>query len=94
MNDDQAKEFKKTLMSAYALIKKPIYESDPGFTQDHFDSYMQTNEYLLAMEELDSIIDENPDPGIEFWEYLIAAAQMLGHEPSLKRYVHIKSLTT
>ena len=94
MNESQAQMFIKELMSAYAQINQPIFESDPGFIQKHFDSYLQSNEYLLAMEELDSIIDENPDPGIEFWNHMIAAAKILGHTPSLKRYEHIKSLTT
>ncbi|MFT5220495.1 MAG: hypothetical protein ACI9LO_000807 [Planctomycetota bacterium] len=58
------------------------------------DHYFSFKEYLLAMEELDSVVEDNPDPGPDFWGHLITAAKIVGHVTNLNRYEHIRSFKT
>ncbi len=81
-------------MAAHNMIPANAKETDYGFNRNSFHSHLKLNELLLAMEELDGVIEDNQNLGVKFWDHLITASKLLGHEPSTRRYVHIKSLTT
>ena len=83
----------KELRAAFALLPTSVVESDNGFRKSDFLSFIEANELLLAMEELDGVIEDNPNPGAEFWEHLLNAANLMGHLHA-NRYKSILSSTT
>ena len=92
--NEKIAKIKRVLLAAHDLIPEQVKESDYGFNRDAFWGLFQLGEYLLAMEELDGVIDDNPSPGQEFWDHLITAAETMGHVTSKMRYEYIKSHTT
>lgn len=82
----------KELMAAYELLPRSVVESDEGYRKEDFLSYIKANELLLAMEELDGVIEDNQSPSKEFWEHLIKAAKIMGHS-HVTRYEFICSST-
>lgn len=80
------------LRAARALLPAGINESDNGYRESDFISYIEANELLLAMEELDGVIEDNPSPGYEFWTHLINAAKLMKH-PHAARYQSIRAAT-
>lgn len=50
------------LMAAYELLPETTIESDNGYRKNDFFDYIAANELLLAMEELDGVIEDNPIP--------------------------------
>ena len=81
------------LMAAFNLLPECIVESDNGYRKADFISFLEANELLLAMEELDGVIEDNPNPGREFWEHLLKAAKLMGHLHA-NRYESILASTT
>ncbi|EIU7005203.1 hypothetical protein L5163_004595 [Vibrio parahaemolyticus] len=81
------------LMAAYALLPKTTIESDNGYRKIDFFDYIAANELLLAMEELDGVIEDNPSPSKQFWNHLIQAANLMGHSHA-DRYKSIQSAAT
>ncbi len=63
---DKWRDVEEELMAAYALLSDDVVESDHGYRNDDFVSYINSNQFLLAMEELDGVIEDNPSPGKEF----------------------------
>ncbi|MCG7495619.1 hypothetical protein MHO82_01930 [Vibrio sp. Of7-15] len=49
-------------MAAYELLPETTIESDNGYRKNDFFDYIAANELLLAMEELDGVIEDNPIP--------------------------------
>jgi hypothetical protein len=80
------------LLAAKALLPEDIIESDNGYREADFNAHLEANELLLAMEELDGIIEDNPSPSREFWSHLISAAKLMGH-PHADRYESIQAAT-
>ncbi|MCG7499391.1 hypothetical protein MHO82_21220 [Vibrio sp. Of7-15] len=81
------------LMAAYALLPKGIIESGDGYCEEDFLTYIEHNELLMAMEELDSVIVDNGIPPKQFWTHLIRAANIMGHGHA-ERYKSIRSAAT
>ncbi|EJG1806189.1 TPA: hypothetical protein ACN32H_004642 [Vibrio parahaemolyticus] len=81
------------LMAAYTLLPETTIESDNGYRKVDFFAYIAANELLLAMEELDGVIEDNPIPSKQFWSHLIQAANMMGHSHA-DRYKSIQSAAT
>ncbi|EOB3604643.1 TPA: hypothetical protein I7680_20920 [Vibrio vulnificus] len=67
------------LMAAFELLPSNTVESDNGYRKDDFLDYINANELLLAMEELDGVIEDNPSPSKEFWHHLISASKLMGN---------------
>lgn len=67
------------LMAAYTLMPKGVVESADGYCEEDFLTYINHNELLLAMEELDGVIVDNSPPPKQFWTHLIKAAKIMGH---------------
>lgn len=65
------------LMAAFELLPSNTVESDNGYRKDDFLDYINANELLLAMEELDGVIEDNPSPAKEFWHHLISASKLM-----------------
>lgn len=86
------KSIEQELMAAYQLLPEDVVESDNGYREDDFLSYIEANELLLAMEELDGVIEDNQSPGKEFWTHLINAAKLMNHNHAI-RYESIRSAT-
>ena len=82
----------RELMAAYRLLPEDVIESGNGYREKDFLSYIDANELLLAMEELDGVIEDNPSPGKEFWSHLINAAKLMNHNHAIK-YESIRSAT-
>tara|TARA_R110000764_G_scaffold113964_2_gene201067 strand:+ start:177 stop:461 length:285 start_codon:yes stop_codon:yes gene_type:complete len=83
----------KELKAAFSLLPENVVESDNGYRESDFLSFLEANEMLLAMEELDGVIEDNPNPGREFWEHLLKAASLMGHLHA-NRYESILASTT
>lgn len=93
---NQAEKWEKIeveLRAAYGLLPENVVESDNGYRESDFLAFIEANELLLAMEELDGVIEDNPNPGSEFWEHLLAAADLMGHLHA-NRYQSILASTT
>ncbi|WP_203141452.1 hypothetical protein [Marinobacter mangrovi] len=93
---NQAEKWEKIeveLRAAYSLLPENVVESENGYRESDFLSYLEANELLLAMEELDGVIEDNPNPGREFWEHLLKAANLMGHLHA-NRYKSILASTT
>lgn len=93
---DQIEKWEKInieLRAAFNLLPENTIESDNGFRKSDFLSFLEANELLLAMEELDGVIEDNPNPGVEFWEHLLKAANLMGHLHA-NRYASILASTT
>lgn len=74
---NQVEKWKKIeieLKVAFSLLPENIVESDNGYRESDFVAFLEANELLLAMEELDGVLEDNPTPGREFWEHLLKAA--------------------
>lgn len=82
----------KELMAAYKLLPRVVVESDEGYRKEDFLSYIKAKELLLAMEELDGVIEDNKSPCEKFWDHLIEAAKIMEH-PHVTRYESIRSAT-
>ncbi len=67
------------LMAAFELLPRNTVESDNGYRKEDFFGYINANELLLAMEELDGVIEDNPSPSKEFWYHLISASKLMGN---------------
>lgn len=83
----------KELRAAFSLLPEGVVESDNGYRKSDFLSFLEANELLLAMEELDGVIEDNPNPGREFWGHLLKAANLMGHLHA-NRYKSILASTT
>ncbi|WP_219079148.1 hypothetical protein [Vibrio parahaemolyticus] len=81
------------LMAAYALLPETTIESDNGYRKIEFLITLPQMKLLLAMEELDGVIEDNPIPSKQFWNHLIQAANMMGHSHA-DRYKSIRSVAT
>jgi hypothetical protein len=93
---DQIKKWKSIeseLMCAYALLPQGIIESGDGYCEEDFLTYISHNELLMAMEELDGVIVDNPPPKKQFWTHLIQADNIMKHGHS-DRYKSIRSIAT
>ncbi|AFU99529.1 hypothetical protein [Simiduia agarivorans] len=80
------------LMAAFVLLPETTVESDCGYRKDDFLSYIKANELLLAMEELDGVIEDNPSPSSTFWLHLINASKLMDCR-HLERYELILNAT-
>ena len=89
---EKCSSIEKELIAAYELLPKNVVESDEGYRKEDFLSYIKANELLLAMEELDGVIENNQSPCKKFWGHLIEAAKIMGH-PHVTRYESIRSAT-
>jgi len=67
------------LIKAFNLLPSDITESDFGYRKEDFLEYIRHNEFRLAMEELDGVVEDNPAPRKEFWQHLINAAEIMGN---------------
>ena len=83
----------RELRAAYRLLPENIVESDYGYRESDFLSFIEANELLLAMEELDGVIENNPSPGREFWKHLLKAAELM-EQPHANHYKSILTSTT
>jgi hypothetical protein len=81
---DSWAKIEKELMAAHRLLPENVIESDNGYRAEDFLAYIAANELLLAMEELDGVIEDNPNPGKEFWTHLINAAKLMKHNHAIK----------
>lgn len=93
---NQAEKWEKIeveLRAAYSLLPENVVESDNGYRESDFLAFIEANELLLAMEELDGVIEDNPNPGSKFWEHLLKAANLMGHLHA-NRYKSILASTT
>lgn len=81
------------LRTAFSLLPMNVVESDDGFRMSDFLSFLEAKELLLAMEELDGVVEDNPNPGRNFWEHLLNAANLMGHLHA-NRYRSILASTT
>jgi len=86
------KEIHAQIMAAYQLLPENVIESDDGFRKDDFLEYISSGNLLMAMEELDGVILDNPSPSKIFWTHLINAAEMMGHNHRY-RYESIRGAT-
>lgn len=89
---EKLRSIEAELLAAHALLPKDTKESDNGYRKSVFTSYIQANELLLAMEELDGVIEDNPNPSREFWSHLITAARLMDHSHATK-YESIQAAT-
>jgi len=80
------------LIAAFALLPDATIESDSGYRKEDFLDYIGANELLLAMEELDGVIEDNPSPSKEFWQHLIKASQLMDVK-HLEKYESILNAT-
>lgn len=87
------KEIEAELIAAFKLLPEDLIESDYGYRKEDFVLYLEANELLLAMEELDGVIEDNSSPGREFWNHLLKAANLMGHLHA-NRYKLILASTT
>ncbi|MCB5227381.1 hypothetical protein JAO78_011200 [Alishewanella sp. 16-MA] len=71
-------------MAAFELLPSNTIESDNGYRKGDFLDYINANELLLAMEELDGVIEDNPSPSKEFWVRLISASKLMGNKHLVK----------
>ena len=81
------------LRAAFSLLPENIVESDNGYRESNFLAFFEANELLLAMEELDGVIENNPNPGKVLWEHLLKAASLMEHLHA-NRYKSILASTT
>jgi len=72
------------LMAAFELLPSNTIESDNGYRKEDFLGYINANELLLAMEELDGVIEDNPSPSKEFWNHLISASKLMDNNHLVK----------
>ncbi|OCQ23146.1 hypothetical protein A7985_04130 [Pseudoalteromonas luteoviolacea] len=79
------------LISAFELLPSNIVESDNGYRKKDFFDYIKANELLLAMEELDGVIEDNPSQSKEFWQHLINASKLMGNKHLVKYESIIKA---
>jgi len=81
------------LIKAYELLSSETIESDNGYRKEDFLTYVEAGEWLLAMEELDGVIEDNESPCREFWLHLINAATLMNHS-HVTRYKSILKVTS
>jgi hypothetical protein len=81
------------LRAAYAILPENIIESADGYCEEDFLTYLDHNELLMAMEELDGIIVDNLLPSKQFWTHLIQAANLMEHGHA-ERYKSIRDAFT
>ncbi len=80
------------LMAAFKLLPSNTVESDNGYRKEDFLDYINANELLLAMEELDGVIEDNPIPSKEFWLHLISASKLMSNK-HLAKYESVLNAT-
>ena len=80
------KEIEEQLLRAFAVLPEDTKESDFGYRKRDFLEYLNHNELRLAMEELDGVIEDNPPPEKEFWQYLYNAAEIMGKVKRMQKY--------
>lgn len=90
---DKSRRIEMELRAAFSLLPVNVVESDDGYRKSDFISFLEAKELLLAMEELDGVIEDNPNPGRDFWEHLLKAANLMGHLHA-NRYRSILASTT
>ena len=83
---------KAELMAAFELLPSNTIESDNEYRKEDFLDYINANELLLAMEELDGVIEDNPSPSKKFWMHLISASKLMS-DKHLTKYVSILNAT-
>ena len=83
---------KADLIAAFELLPSNTIESDNGYRKEDFLDYIDANELLLAMEELDGVIEDNSSPSKEFWLHLISASKLMGNK-HLTKYESILNAT-
>ena len=76
------------LKAARALLPVGLVESAEGYCEEDFLEYLNNKEYLLAMEELDGVIEDNASPSKQFWVHLIKADSLMDNRHS-ERYKFI-----
>jgi len=81
------------LLSAYKLLPIAIKESDFGYRKEDFIQYLSVNELRLAMEELDGVMEDNPNPGVSFWDHMIKAASLMNRPEHVNKYQQFKIAT-
>ncbi|KZN70455.1 hypothetical protein N478_00700 [Pseudoalteromonas luteoviolacea S4060-1] len=84
------KRIEAELMAAYALLPRDIVESADGYCEADFLTYINHNELLLALEELEGVIVDNGLQTKQFWTHLIQAAKIMNHAHA-ERYRSIQS---
>jgi len=89
---DRWKLIEAELVSAFELLPEATIESGDGYCKDDFLDYINANELLLAMEELDGVIEDNPSPSKEFWLHLINASKLM-EKKHLEKYESILNAT-
>ena len=88
--DEKKEKIETELMQAYQLLPRDLVESDNGYREACFLSYIKANELLLAMEELDGVVEDNVSPCKIFWTHLINAANLMQHS-HVVRYKSIRA---
>ena len=81
------------LLAAYKLLPAGIIESDFGYSEEDFLQYLSVNEFGLAMEELDGVMENNTSPGSFFWEHMIKAADLMNRSEHATKYGQFKVAT-
>ncbi len=74
------KKIQEELLSAQKLLPKNVVESDFGYRESDFRMFIDANELGLAIDELDGVMEDNPNPGREFWTHMIIAAKLMDLE--------------
>lgn len=77
------------LIAAFEILPKNVKQSANGYCKADFQEYIQHNELLLAMEELDGVIIDNAILPKHFWNHMIKAAELMEHDHA-DRYKSIR----
>jgi hypothetical protein len=83
----------KELRSAWSLLPVGLVESAEGYCEADFLQYLNNNEYLLAMEELDGVIEDNTSPSRQFWVHLISADELMDNRHPERYKAILRAIT-
>jgi len=83
-------QISELLLFAHNALPTGIRESDFGYSKEDFLQYLSVNELRLAMEELDGVMEDNPNPGPLFWKHMIEAANLMNKFEHAKKYEQFK----
>lgn len=75
---------KAALIAAFEQLPDTVVESDNGYCKAVFLDYFNSNQLLLAMEELDGVIEDNSSPSKAFWQHLSKAAGLMNNRHLVK----------
>ena len=70
-------KIEQELLAAYNELPEEVVESDEGYRESDFKSYLNAGEWGLALEELEGVIEDNPIPGKKYWKHMMEAAILM-----------------